>query len=233
MLRDYLYKSILFVATFTLFNCGGSDSSESKEVLPPEVASLASPLKNEECNQGNVVSETESRVTFEWSNANNATSYTVVLENLISNTTQESVTSNTNTTIILLRNTPYSWYVVSKSNSTSETATSEKWHFYNAGEGITNYAPFPAEAINPRNSQTTGTTVTLEWEAMDIDNDITSYDVYLDTTNPPTQLQQADVTNITISDISLTADTAYYWMVITKDEAENTSKSQIFEFRTE
>ncbi|NMH86573.1 IPT/TIG domain-containing protein [Flavivirga algicola] len=237
MIRHYTYKGILLMASVVMFNCGGSDSDggdgANDKVLPPEAASLAFPLKDEECNQGNIVSPTESNVTFEWSEADNATSYTVVLTNLITNETQETTSNNTSTDIKILRGTPYSWHVVSKSNKTTTTATSETWRFYNAGEGVSNYAPFPAELVSPSMGSTTvGTTVSLQWTGSDIDNDIEEYMVYLDTANPPTNLQ-ATTSDTSVNDIALAASTGYYWYVVTTDTYGNKSNSQVFEFTTQ
>ncbi|MEW4925459.1 fibronectin type III domain-containing protein [Algibacter sp. 2305UL17-15] len=234
MSRHYIYTGILAL-TIVLFSCSGGDSSGDggDKILPPEATSLISPTKDEECKQGNIVSDTESNVRFEWSKADNATSYTLVIKNLDTNTTEENTTNDVITSIKLLRGVPYSWHVVSKASNTTTTATSETWKFYNAGEGVSNYAPFPAEVVSPNIGATTNTTVSLEWTGSDIDNDIAAYDVYLDTANPPTKLQQANETANKISNISLTANTTYYWRVITKDAAGNTSKSQVFEFKTQ
>ncbi|MEO6980031.1 MAG: hypothetical protein ABI113_16700 [Mucilaginibacter sp.] len=58
--------------------------------------------------------------------------------------------SSTNqVTATLLRNTPYSWYVVSKSTTTTVTAQSDTWKFYLAGAGVTSYSPFPATITAP------------------------------------------------------------------------------------
>ncbi len=237
MSKIYIYTSILLVATLVLFNCGGSDSGgddDGGKILAPTASTLISPLNHEECNQGNVVSETESNVKFDWSGSDNTNSYTLVLTNLNTNTSQESITSDKSITIKILRGVPYSWYVISKSKKTVETATSETWNFYNAGEGVSNYAPFPAEVLSPSSGAIiSGNTVSIKWKGSDIDNDISAYDVYLDTANPPSKLQQADVTTEELSNISISANTTYYWRVVSKDEANNTSKSQIFEFTTE
>ena len=119
-----------------------------------------------------------------------------------------------------------------KSSTTTITATSDTWKFYNAGLGVTNYAPFPAEVVSPAIGSNTLKTVTLKWNTTDIDNDITKYEVYLGTTNPPTVLQ-ATTTAQQIADLSLLANTIYYWKVVTTDSKNNSATSPIFDFKTQ
>lgn len=236
MISKYLKPSLLIIA-ISLFSCGGGgdDSSGGGDpdlILSPEAATLISPLKNEECNQGNIISDTKSSVLFEWNKSNNTNSYTLILKNSETNAIEEKTTTSTKTSMDLLRGVSYSWQIISKANKTTSTATSETWNLYNAGVGIENYAPFPAEVISPTMGSLATNPVTLEWLGNDLDSDIASYDIYLDTNNPPTQLQKENTTNTSEENISLTADTVYYWMIVTKDDAGNTSKSPVFEFRT-
>ncbi|TXE07041.1 hypothetical protein FUA26_12510 [Seonamhaeicola algicola] len=235
-LNKYIQSGILIIGLI-LFSCGGgSDDGDGGPsgggILPPESTVLEFPLKDEACYEGTVISETESRITFEWSISANTNNYTVVLKNLGTDETSEHDTANNSISITVKRNTAYSWYVVSKSNKTTTTATSETWKFYNAGEGVENYAPFPAEVVAPAMGSEVAAPVTLSWTGSDADNDIASYDVYLGTNNPPTTLQET-TTNTSIENIALTANTVYYWKVITTDYSGSSSESQVFEFRTE
>lgn len=230
-----LSKIILTLsAGFLLSNCGGGDDGGgSTTPIKPAAAIQVAPLKDAECNTGTVVSTTESTVSFQWNAASNADSYTLVVTNLNSKVATQKVANTNSATMTLLRGVPYSWKVISKSSKSTETATSEVWKFYNAGVGVSNYAPFPAEAVSPIIGNTTATsTVTLKWSTSDIDNDITKYEVYLGTTNPPTVLHTT-TTNQQISNISLTAKTTYYWKVVTTDSKKNSSSSPVFDFRTQ
>jgi hypothetical protein len=220
----------------TLFGCssgGGDDTGfDPDTILPPEVAILITPEKDEECNQGNIVSDTQSMVSFQWNASANTVSYTHILKNLDTDVESEENTTSTSITLTIARNVPYSWKVISKSNKTTSTATSETWKFYNAGEGVDNYAPFPADLVAPTMGSKVPSPVTLSWNGSDIDDDIVSYDVYIDTANPPTTLLE-NTTNSSIYNISLNADTVYYWRVITIDQRGSNSQSPVFEFRTE
>ena len=232
-INTYLVGLIALV----VISCGGGgDNPDTPPVVPvveaPEAAVLKSPLKNTECNQGNIISDQESNVEFEWNASKNTDNYVLVLKNLESNKTTENSTSSTYITLTLLRGVAYSWKVVSKADGTTKTASSETWKLYNAGLPEENYAPFPADAISPEIGSLTSTTVTLEWEGSDIDNDIDSYNVYLSTENPPTTLYKTTTSN-KIQNITLEADEVYYWSVVTKDLEGNSSESPVFDFRTQ
>ncbi|MDF4203985.1 hypothetical protein PXD56_13510 [Maribacter sp. SA7] len=241
-MKTLKYITVSLFSSLLLASCGGSSDNETPVepvaplVIDPGAATLVFPEDNTECNEGiiNVNDETKSTVTFEWSASENTDSYEVKVKNLETG----SITTATSTTnqkeVSINRGTPYEWYVISKANGTSSTATSETWSFYNQGQGIENYAPFPAIAISPQRGSTissTNLTITLEWSTSDVDDDIVSYEVLFDTTETPiTSLGSTTESNI---DVTVGAGTTYYWKVITTDSFDNTSTSELFEFRVE
>jgi len=226
-------KFFLLLTLLILSSCGGGeDEGGEEEVKTPKATLLVFPLEDSECNEGTVVSDTESRVTFEWNEAQDTDSYTLVLTNLSDNTTRNINTINTSKSETILRGVPYSWYIVSKANGTAVTANSSTWKFYNAGVGIENYAPFPAELVSPTMGGLASSTPSLEWKGSDIDNDIASYDVYFGISNPPTVLLE-NTTSTRSNAGSLNPNTVYYWSVTTKDSHGNNSQSPVFEFRTQ
>lgn len=220
--------SILLILLLT-FSCSKDDSGNPS----PVAALLIFPDNNQECNQGVEISTTQSTVTFRWAASNNTDSYDVVLKNLnTQNTTSHSSLIN-ELPITIEKGTPYSWYVVSKKTNSLETAQSETWKFYNAGDPIESYAPFPADLVSPAmGSILFGiTSQSLSWSGSDIDNDIVSYDVYFDTANPPTMLEVN--TASTSVKVTVAAVNTYYWRVVTKDSQGNNSQSEIFQFKVE
>ncbi len=231
--------SIIFILA-VVFNCSKDDNGGDNgtppppPVVDPSAAVLTFPDNNQECNQGVDVSTSQSRVTFTWNTAENTTSYEVVLKNLDNNSTTNHVSSTNQVEITLLKATPYSWYVISRSTSTTNTAQSSTWKFYNAGDGVQSHPPFPADAIAPAmGASLTGVTnVTLEWSGSDVDNDITGYDVYFGTATPPTT-QLGGTQTTTTADVTVSAGNIYYWRIVTKDSQENNSQSIIFEFRVD
>jgi hypothetical protein len=223
---------ILIVIILLIGACGGKKKNAAPVVVAPGKSSLLSPAENEACTTGNSVSSTESTVQFSWTASSNTESYVLNIKNLLTNiTTSQTVTGNT-TAVSLLKDTPYSWYVVSKSSKTSTTTQSDTWKFYNAGDGKTNYAPFPAEIVSPTYNQVitaSGGKITLDWNGSDTDGDIVNYDVYLGASNSPALLQ-ANVTASILNNVSVNSTTTYYWRIITRDSKGNTSDSGLYRF---
>ncbi|QWX83071.1 hypothetical protein H0I23_11475 [Cellulophaga sp. HaHaR_3_176] len=232
----YLFSTL----SSLVLSCSSSSSEPTTEpttpvAITPSSALLIFPDDDTECNEGVIDANNDSRstVTFEWLSAENTDSYEIKLKNLDTG----SITTSTSTTnekdISINRGTPYEWYVISLANGTSTTATSETWSFYNQGKGIQNYAPFPAIALTPqRGSTITNTeTVTLQWSASDVDNDIASYEILFGTNETP-ENSLGDTTETTIQ-VTIAAGNIYYWKVITTDSYNNSSNSELFEFRVE
>jgi hypothetical protein len=198
----------------------------------PAKALLTSPAQNEVCTTGTVISDTKTSVSFTWNVSANTNSYDLIIENLLTNNTTTQNTSATTSTVTLLRNTPYSWYVVSKSAKTSATSQSDTWKFYVAGLGTISYAPFPASITSPTFGQEVTVAsgmINLIWTGSDADNDIVGYDVYFDTNNSPS-LFKSGITDMFLNNVSVSSGKTYYWKVITKDSQGNTSDSGVYQF---
>ncbi|WP_165750193.1 hypothetical protein [Cellulophaga sp. Z1A5H] len=238
-LLKYTYPIALF--NLLLISCGGGSNNTTVDpitpvVLDPDAASLIFPEDNTECNEGvvNTNDETKSTVTFEWSAAENTDSYEIKLKNLETGSITTAISNTNEKDISINRGIPYEWYVISLANGTSTSATSDTWSFYNQGQGIENYAPFPAIAISPQRGSTISSfsaTITLEWTTSDVDDDIVSYEILFDNTETPTT--SLGVTTELTLEATVTAGNTYYWKVITKDSFDNTSISELFEFRIE
>jgi len=198
----------------------------------PAKVMLIFPLENSECNEGTNISATESTVRFEWKSAENADEYELVVANLASDVVASYATLETTIPVVLQRATPYAWYVISRSNEVDSTEKSSVWKFYNSGEGIKSYAPFPAEVISPKMAEVINSasgTVTLHWEGSDIDGDIVGYDVNLGPTNPPALFKQ-NITESMLSGVSVDSNTIYYWSITTHDAAGNKTSTGVFQF---
>jgi len=241
-------KQLLYITLTSLFftACSGGDPGETPTPEPqvkiPTAASLVSPANNTECNQGNIISADLSSVLFQWNPSENTNTYTLKVTNLNTNTVQEQSTSNTSQSIALTRGTPFRWTVVSKSSSTTQTAESSAFTFFNAGAPVENHTPFPAEAVSPsRGASLTGvTSVTLEWESSDIDNDLSAHTVQIlgssealdqvDFENEAAQTYQT-TSEQSVSEVNVEAGKIYYWQVKSQDEVGNSATSEVFEFR--
>jgi hypothetical protein len=241
-------KQLLYIILISLFlaACSGGEPGETPtpqpQVKTPTAASLVSPANNTECNQGNIISTDLSSVLFQWNPSENTNTYTLKVTNLNTNTVQEQSSSNTSLSMALKRGTPFSWKVVSKSNSTTQTAESGTFRFFNAGAPVENHTPFPAEAVSPsRGATLTGvTSITIEWESSDIDNDLAAHTVQLlgssevldqvDFDNEATVTYQTTTTQ-SVNEVAVEAGKIYYWQVKSQDEVGNSATSEIFEFR--
>ncbi|WP_455170023.1 hypothetical protein [Aegicerativicinus sediminis] len=230
-----LLKHTLFLACsmVVLFNCSGGDGggSEGDQDNPPSAATLQFPEQNSECTDGTNITDTKSTISFDWSDAQNATSYQLVLKNLATQSTSTHNANESNLALEIDRGTPYSWYIVSR-NSGTQTAQSSTWKFYNAGDPETSYAPFPADLVSPEMGvglPNTTTTVTLQWSGSDVDNDIEGYEVLFGTSNQPTN--SLGNTTSTTKDVTVNTGNDYYWKIITTDAEGNSSTSEIFQFK--
>ena len=141
-------------------------------------------------------------------------------------------TTSTTVTIKLEKGNPYSWYITSKSNSTTDTADSEKWKFYLKGDPVENYSPFPADLISPKAEATvTAGSIKFEWSGSDADSgDTLNYDVYVGSANPPTTKIATNYSSSSINHAINDAGT-YYWKVITKDNSGSNSDSGVAKFK--
>ena len=226
-------KNIIPICFFLIIGITSCSSEEDEtpmnNVDPPTVATLIFPGNNTECNEGIVISDTETDVLFQWEEATNASSYVLQITDLNDGTSRNISTLSNEFLIRILRGTPYSWSVKSLVGGTTETAESETWRFYNAGLPEESHPPFPAEAVSPQSGANVNEgMVNLQWEASDIDNDIVSYTIYLDTVNPPaTEVESTSNTN---TNVTVASGLVYYWKVLTTDQIGNASDSQVFEF---
>lgn len=228
----YHFSFVLFAVLLT--SCSSNPTIERipEEVIEDPVAALlVFPEDNTECNEGTIISETQSKVVFLWNASEHTDSYELVLTN-----TKTSETSNFNTEansqeILLERGVGYEWHIISKSVKSQITRSSETFRFFNAAPGVINHAPFPADAISPKNGEKIAAInekVTLQWEASDIDNNIKNYEVFMETNNDPRESLGIVFSNSTSVDV--VSGKTYYWKIWTQDQTDNRSRSSIFNF---
>lgn len=225
-------RLILFISIWFLLACSDKNKEASPDAPAPVKTSLLFPLQNEACTSGTVVSETKSSLVFRWNTAENTDSYEVVLKNLATQAESKIVVKETQAEVTLDRNTPYSWQVISKSSKSNKIAQSDVWKFYNAGPGISSYAPFPAEIVSPTFAQEISASngkITLRWNGSDVDNDIVGYTIYFGKSQTP-PLFINDLLENTLT-VDVTSNTTYYWKIITKDRQANSSDSRVYQFK--
>ena len=228
-MKKIKYIFLVFISLI-MISCGGKDDSGGGDVDPPDpvnpptVSTLIAPVNNTECLDGE-------NVEFRWNSSQYTDTYTINVKNLLTQSVISQNTTSTNITIQLEQGQPYSWYIVSSSNSSSDTAESEKWKFYLKGEQTSNYAPFPADLIKPKAEETLSPgSIVFEWSGSDVDTgDTLTYDLYLGATNPPTTKIQSNISSTQVTQ-SITDVGIYYWKVITKDNSGSNSDSGVSKF---
>lgn len=229
-------KAVLLLLLFCVFACKKNAPEPPPgppPVPPPAKATLSFPNNNEACTSGIIISSTQSSIILKWNVSANSESYELSIKNLESGVSTTQTTTQTELEVTLSRNTPYSWYIVSKSSKVSTTAQSDTWKFYNSGPGTVSYAPFPAEILDPalgQNVTVASGKITLDWNGSDVDGDVSSYDVYFGTASPPV-LFKSNLTESILIDVIVTSNTTYYWKIITKDSKGNTSDSGVYQFK--
>lgn len=222
----------IFIATalaLAMFGCSSSDDGGNGGNT--DAAALSAPANNSECTTGTEVSSTESKVTFQWAEAPETETYFLYIKNLETGGQflQHNAGAATSHELTLLKGKPYAWYVSAKKTG-GNTETSATWKFYNAGDAITNYAPFPAEVVFPAMSETvSGPAITLAWEGGDVDGDIDTYMVYMDTDNASTL--KGTVSAPSMPNVAVVSGQTYYWKVVSIDEGGNESTSPTFQFK--
>ena len=228
-------RYVVFLLMITMA-CSKSDDKSEPEPKPevtidPVAVALKFPFNNSECIEGVGKNANKNLVQLQWSASEND-SYELVLENLSTNEIINVKTREHMIEVLLDQNTPYQWYVVSRMATSNKIAESERWKFYTSGEGISNYAPFPAELLSPEINMAfpiPNELVLFQWQSTDVDDDTILYDIYMGPENPPVEKIASDLTEPTFEILPETAG-EWYWRVVAHDTKGNSSKSKVGNF---
>ncbi len=228
-----LIKTLIILALI-LQSCGGSDDGAGPDTGGPGSDlqlgnfNLTFPNNNELCIEGTDVSNTMINIPFRWSSSTNATSYKIEVTNTQDGKKYEATSDTNSTEIAIPKGNQFSWKV----SALLEGKTKESnaiWNFYSQGTTTTAHIPFPAEITLEDNKDGT---INISWKAIDLDNDIEKYEVYLSDATGTLNLI-ADTQEVKLNNISITYDISYILEVITKDKNENTSLSKkTFRFKS-
>lgn len=230
------FNNIILILSLGIFlGCSkdsSSDGGTSEPVITPGAITLVFPDNNTECNEGTIISETQSEVTFQWNEATNADSYLLEITNLDTNSDQLVTVTNTSAAVTILRSTSFSWSVTARNTASGTSKQSAIWKFHNAGLADETHVPFQAEVIIPEvDANVYEGTVNLQWSVSDLDNDIVSYEIMMDTSNPPSTL--AGTSTSKSYEATVAKDLTYYWQVVTIDATGNRSTSEVFHFNVD
>lgn len=227
-------KKIFFIPVVMILAIACNSKDDNPRPTPPKVATLLFPEKDETCTQGVIIDDDRSTITFEWEPNKSADNFRLTIRNLLTNQIETYNSTENFKEVTLARNTPYSWFITSINTNSGETTTSNLWKFYNAGEGVVSYPPFPAALLTPKSGSTSynTTNIQLTWDGSDVDNDIAQYELFLDSVNPPAKRLVSQLTNETFT-LSPLDPNVYYWYINTMDKSGNSTPSTIGEFRIE
>ena len=197
-----------------------------KEPIPdPEQAVLINPENNNACLFSN--SNTSfADVEFSWTESKHTDNYDLLIQNKITNENKLKTTNLTTSQVTLERGVPYSWYVISKSDSSENIALSETRNFYLEAQSQLAHIPFPAKLIYPLNGSILNSVniVSFQWEGYDLDGDIESYDLIIENASNGEEIKYEKIL-IQALDIELQKGNVYLWKIITRDKENNISTS--------
>lgn len=123
----------------------------------------------------------------------------------------------------------YLWRVSVNNITKGYRTEGPEWSFITAN----NPPPAPT-LVSPNNGAVdVALETTFDWSSVfDPDGDAVTYDLFMDTENPPSVIAASDVTDSQVLLSGLTPDTIYYWCVTAKDGYGGTAESSVRSFRT-
>jgi len=223
-------------STVVLLSCGSDDDRGFLAPNPvlqneaPTTPKLVFPTDNLTC--------TSDALEFTWNTATDTDgdelSYVieVAAEDSFTTILFTAVTTEASKTFTLLKGVTYYWRVKARDDKGSDSTYSATQSFFTEPEASINSLPSVPEVIAPGlGDRVSGSTVTLDWDASDADNDALVYDVYFGTSASPVLIEE----NLTVSEleVSVSSNTIYYWRVVVKDTQQNATMGQLWNFRTE
>jgi len=126
--------------------------------------------------------------------------------------------------------TRYFWQVVARDVRGLTNPDSPVWSFTTAEK--VNQPPNQPMAISPASgSVNVPVRPSFAWSGGDIDDDAVTYDLFLDQNVPPTTKVAESLTATTWSpSVDLGAGKIYYWQIVARDKANNSTVSNVFSF---
>jgi len=222
-------KISLFILSLILLVSCSSGGDEEDIQTPPTIPGLVYPTNNLVC--------IDNTVEFKWNASsdaqNDAITYQldVATDNAFTKNVVTSTTTMLSKSLSLEKGKFYYWRVKAIDSKNKAGEYTSVYTFFTENQGIVNHLPFIPEIKTPvLHSSISGSSTTLSWTAVDADNDNLLYDVYLGTSNPPTQKVASDLSTATYEVSSLSAGTKYYWYVVVKDGKGGTTIGQVWDF---
>lgn len=228
----------LFIVSSFLWSCGGDGGGDNPPDPTPVNKAPSAPTLSEPTNNLLCI---DNSVNFIWNSSTDPEGDAITYKIEISKTSQfssiENSTNNsgTSTSFTLEKGVAYYWRVKATDSKNAASSYSSTFQFYTEGEGTVNHLPFAPELVKPAlNLVIQENETVLEWNASDVDADDTlTYDVYLDTNNPPTTKVSGDNYTSKTYTATLNAASTYYWRIDVKDGNGGVTIGQVWTFKTD
>ena len=235
-MKKFIYS--LTILSTILWSCGGGGSGGDNPPTPtptnhaPTTPTLSYPTNNLLCIENPVVCKWNAStdidqgavITYQVEVAKNS-AFTDGKQTFTGTTIEQSVP--------LEENIAYYWRVKATDNENASSSYSTVNKFFTYGEGVTNHIPFAPELVVPSlNAVVSGTEVTLQWTASDVDNDALTYDVYFETGDTPTERVAIGISETSFT-VAITSSRTYSWKVVVKDGQGGQAIGQVWTFKTD
>ncbi|MFS4481564.1 hypothetical protein ACKGJY_00980 [Hyunsoonleella sp. 2307UL5-6] len=232
-------KKILYILVFSgiVASCssGSSDDGDGggnpNTDSTPTVPMLVFPSQNQLC--------IDNTLNFTWNASTNEDGSSVIYtfeiatDNQFSNIVVSEVQTALSKIVTLDKGIAYYWRVKARSTKNVESPFSSVSQFYTEEVPNTNNLPFSPANVKPFVGQNFDgvSTINLEFTASDVDNDPLTFDVYFGKDKNALSLVSEDTVNTSLDITVDTADTIYYWKVISKDDKGAQTSSPIWDFK--
>lgn len=228
----YFLKTLFYgCVSLIIFSCGGgSESGGDDDVIPPspppaaltDAVSLMIPINNDVCTDFTSAEDNDFvRISLQWSAVTGARSYEVNIKQLNTNTIQTVSVSGVRTSIVLLRNTRYEWFVTGINADNVKGVKGEKFTFTTPALGAVNTAPY-VELLLEFDHQ--NDILNVSWEGIDPDNDIIIYTILV-FENDNEILFFENTNSLFIDDIPARIGSQYKVEVFARDSNGNGSRA--------
>ncbi|WP_109301664.1 hypothetical protein [Aquimarina sp. AU474] len=221
------------VGILLLFSCSGDDNGGNPFFSAngtPDIPGLIFPTNNLVCTNFNL--------EFDWNTVididGDTVSYVIDIatDSNFAVVVFTATTTATKRTFTLEKGITYYWRVKARDSGGNESGYSTTQSFFTEPEAETNTIPTAPQLISPmQGERISGSTITLDWNATDSEDDALSYDLYLGDTNPPVLF--SDNINVSTLDVTVSPGTVYYWRVVVKDTQQSAAIGQVWNFKTE
>lgn len=227
---------VLFIS-ITMISCGGGGGGD-RDVppapvvnTPPSVPSLLSPTDKVLC-----ISNT---VNLSWNassdSQNDAITYQVQVatDDKFAQVVATGSVTAPSYSLTLDKGKAYYWRVKATDSKSASSDYSSMFSFYTEGTATINHAPYMPQLVTPlQDASVNASSVNLEWNASDVDaTDVLKYDVYVGKDKNNLTLSKENLTVKTLQ-LSLEANSTYYWKVVVKDGKGGETIGQIWSFKT-